>query len=113
VSDDLAVGPDEEGALVAECATGSVLISGGVTYGSFAAGVSIVTDAPSTGSGTPTAWEANVANTGTTTVTMTDYAICATPAGTSASNAQAGKDAHPPQLKGVIVPLPKARAATG
>jgi hypothetical protein len=46
-------------------------------------------------------------------VTMTVSVVCATPAGTAGSSAQASKDALPPHVKGVIVPLPKARAATG
>jgi hypothetical protein len=41
---------------------------------------------------------------------MTVSVVCATPAG---SSAQAGKDALRPHVQGVIVPLPKARAATG
>ena len=112
VSDTLAVGPQEEGSLAAACATGSAVISGGVTYAPFGTGVSIVTDAPNATSGTPTAWLATVANIGTSTVTMTDYAICATPAGAADSTARASKDAQTPHSKGVIVPLPKAAAAT-
>jgi hypothetical protein len=113
VSDTLAVGPDEQGELVAACATGSVVISGGVSYGTYTPGVTIVTDAPNTASGTPTSWLAIVANAGTTTVTMTDFAVCATPAGTAGSSAQASKGTQSAQKKGVIVALPKARATAG
>jgi hypothetical protein len=49
-----------------------------------------------------------VANVGTSTVTMTDFAVCAMPADAAGSNAQASKDAQPLQEKGVIVPLPKS-----
>ncbi len=95
------------------CPTGSVAISGGVTYGSYAAGVSIVTDSPSPEIGTPTSWLGNVANVGASTVTMTVSVVCATPAGAAGSNAQASKDAQSPHVKEVIVPLPKGTAATG
>jgi hypothetical protein len=106
------VGPYEEGSLEPECPAGAV-ITGGVTYGGYTAGVSIVGDVPSPASGTPTSWLGTVANVGTSTVTMTVSVVCATPAGAAGSSAQASKDALPPHVKGVIVPLPKARAATG
>jgi Collagen triple helix repeat (20 copies) len=104
------VAPDEEGALEVPCPTGSAAISGGVTYGGYAAGVSIVADTSNPASGTPTSWLGNVANVGTSTVTMTVSVVCATPAG---SSAQASKDALRPHVKGTIVALPKARTTTG
>jgi hypothetical protein len=109
----LSVGPDEEGAIDPGCPAGSAVITGGVTYGGYTAGVSIVADVPSPASGTPTSWLGNVANVGTSTVTMTVSVVCATPAGTAGSSAQASKEAVPPHVKGVIVPLQKARAAVG
>jgi hypothetical protein len=72
-----------------------------------------VADTPSPASGTPTSWLGNVANVGSSTVTMTVSVVCATPAGATGSGAQASKDALPPHVKGVIAALPKARAATG
>jgi hypothetical protein len=109
-SDDLSVPPDEEGALAPGCPAGSAVISGGVTYGGYTEGVSIVADAPNPESGTPTSWLGNVANVGTSTVTMTVSVVCAAPAGAAASNAPASRDARPSQVKGTLAEGANGRA---
>jgi hypothetical protein len=99
--------PSTEGALDMPCTNGGSAISGGVDLGGYNAGETIVADSPETSDGTPIGWYANAANPGSTTVLMTGYVVCVTPAAGTSSDAKA-KATVPARAKETLTSLAKA-----
>jgi hypothetical protein len=94
-------------ALSLACPTGSV-ISGGVWYGGYVSGASIVADRPDPEGGTPTGWLVEVANLSGSTLTASADVVCATPTGSAAA-----RTLRPRILKQTLTRLAKTQPAAG
>jgi hypothetical protein len=97
----LVVPSGDAGTLTVDCNAGSV-VSGGIDWGSFAEGVSIMTDRPDPTTGTPTGWTVTLANPSGSTVTMTGYVVCTTPAAAANGSVRAVRA----PVKTVLTKLP-------
>jgi hypothetical protein len=63
-------------------------IGGGMSVSQVVSNVFTEQDRPQPDTGTPTSWEVSVANTSGADLTMTDYVVCASPAGSPAAAGQ-------------------------
>ena len=88
------------------CDSGAV-ISGGMTVGEAVTGVTIDADHQVPSSGTPSAWEVEIANTSGVSLTLTVSVVCATTAASGANAAAQAQGAH--TVKQTVTPLKNAK----
>ncbi len=92
-SESVAVANNQAASLEVGCDSGT-LISGGLTVAEAVIGVTIDADHPVPSSGTPSAWEAEIANTSGLSLTLTVSVVCATSAASGANAAAQAQGAH-------------------
>jgi hypothetical protein len=95
------------GDLIVGCDSGT-LVSGGVSIAEILVNIFVLRDAPTQGSGAPTSWEGEVANTSGSTATMSVKVVCATQPGSGASAAAQAQGAR--IVKKTVTPLPNTQS---